>query len=91
MHRYFFQLTEGELMPDLEGTELVDLAAARRMAIDIATERLKGSSEELWKAGYWQVKIKDVNGTVLGAVSVTTANFATCQEMAEPGIPPAFS
>jgi len=77
MPQYFFQLTEGELFPDLDGIELTDLAAARRAAIDIAAERLRGSGEELWRAGQWRVEIRDENGIIVGALSVTMANAET--------------
>ncbi len=79
MPRYFFQITEGELLPDLDGVELADLAAARRVAVDIAAERLRGNGEEFWNAGHWRVEINDENGIVLDALSVTTASATATQ------------
>ncbi len=90
MPRYFFQITEGEFLPDPDGVELADLSAARRMAVDIAAERLRGSGEEFWHARHWGVEIHDESGAVLSALSVTTASAAADRVTAEPGTPPAF-
>lgn len=71
MPRFFFQIDDFDLVPDVEGTELPDLTAACGDAVDILAERLKGSGNELWQMKQWELDISDATGTLLAKLIVT--------------------
>lgn len=53
MPRYFFHVQDGHDYPDLEGTELPDLAAARAEAVQFAGSLLADQPETFWASGEW--------------------------------------
>ena len=55
MVRYFFDISDGEFLRDDVGTELPDLAAARRTSVDIVAELLRGRGEAFWDGDEWEL------------------------------------
>lgn len=65
MPRYFFHVEDGDSFPDLQGTELDDLAAARREAVRFAGALLADQPEDFWGNGEWTMRVDDEQGATL--------------------------
>ena len=59
MPRYFFNVHDGETFPDLQGTELHDLNAARDEAIRFSGALMKDSPDKFWVAKGWHMEVCD--------------------------------
>jgi hypothetical protein len=61
MPRYYFNVINGADLPDLVGTELLDLAAARNQAIRHAGELLQddGGGGGFWSGHEWRMLVRD--------------------------------
>lgn len=59
MPRYFFHVRDGADYPDLQGTVLPDLAAARREALRFAGSLLAEVPETFWSGGEWLLTVAD--------------------------------
>ena len=57
--RYFFNVRDGEAYPDLQGTELADLNAARDEAIRFSGALLKEGPEKFWGPKGWEMEVCD--------------------------------
>lgn len=68
MPRYFFDLEDGRLIPDVTGLDLSDGAAAQDHAVELAETILR---KRLQEGGIhpWHVIIKDDAGELLGTVT----------------------
>ena len=60
--RYFFTVRDGRDLPDLDGTELPDLAAVRTEAVRYAGELLRDGVGEFWSGHEWRMEVTDVTG-----------------------------
>jgi hypothetical protein len=58
MPRFFFHISDGAEYRDHEGIELIDIAAARRQAIETAGGMLK----EFWSGPEWRMTVVDALG-----------------------------
>jgi hypothetical protein len=61
MPRYFFDIVDGEDLPDLHGSVFPDLAAARVEAIRYSAEVLKEMPERFWNCEQWTMTVSDAN------------------------------
>jgi hypothetical protein len=77
--RYFFHISDGVLIPDLEGSELPDLAAARVEAVAVAGGMLRDHAPDFWRTCEWRVIVTDDAHFILFSLS--------CQALAAP-VPP---
>jgi hypothetical protein len=60
MPRYFFHVDDGEFIPDHEGVELPDLAAAQSEAVAASGAMLQDLDGEFWKrSSSWQMHVTD--------------------------------
>lgn len=59
MPRYFFQVEDGASLPDLEGTELPDVAAARAEAVRLAGLLLADLGGKFWDQADWRLIVTD--------------------------------
>jgi uncharacterized protein DUF6894 len=58
--RYYFNVKDGKVILDAEGTELHDLEAARKMAVTVAGETLRdGAGESLWNGSPWEMWVTE--------------------------------
>ena len=57
--RYFFDVIDGFSLIDGEGTELPDLAAARRQAIQASGEILRDMAAKFWLGTPWRMTVRD--------------------------------
>lgn len=74
MPRYHFNLEDGASYPDKEGVELADLAAARRVAVEMTSELLDGISEAFWDGKHWQLEVTDAQGLIQFILTFSAAN-----------------
>ena len=65
MPRYFFHVHDGKDLPDHEGTELPDLASARKEAVALAAGLLGDRPDVFWDAADWRLDVEDEAGRVL--------------------------
>lgn len=70
MPRYFFEVHDGALSRDQEGTVLDDLPAARVAAAELAGSLLKDQAETFWEREAWRVDVKDERGALLFALHI---------------------
>lgn len=65
MPRYFFNVEDGSNYPDLHGTVLPDLAAARSEALKFAASLLGELNDRFWGMGEWHMRVADENDLTL--------------------------
>lgn len=65
MARYYFNLDDGTDYPDLDGTELPDLAAARQEALRFAGALVSNLGEDFWLGQEWALRVADENDLTL--------------------------
>jgi hypothetical protein len=72
MPRYFFNVRDGTYLPDKEGSELPDDAAARTEALAASGEMLKGivrdTGLDFWNGEEWQMEVVNESGTTVAAL-----------------------
>ncbi|CAN5538468.1 hypothetical protein BH10PSE4_BH10PSE4_33630 [soil metagenome] len=68
--RYFFQLSDGHVLTDEEGSLFADLDAAKVEAARIAGEWLRDNAREFAEDGALLVEVLDARRAVLATVSV---------------------
>ena len=68
--RYFFQLSDGHLLTDEEGSIFDDLDAAKVEAARIAGEWLRDNADEFAEDGALLVEVLDERKAVLATVAV---------------------
>ena len=62
MPRYFFNIHDGEELPDADGAELPDLRAARINAVRLAGECLRDHAAKFWSGDKWAMDVTDDRG-----------------------------
>jgi hypothetical protein len=65
MPRYFFHVSDGDDYPDLHGTELPDLSAARNEAVRFAGALLSDHGEKFWTSGEWTMRVANEDDLTL--------------------------
>jgi hypothetical protein len=63
--RYFFNVQDGQDLPDHEGTVLAGPDAARVMAVFTSGEMLKSHAEKFWLDRDWQMHVTDEQGATV--------------------------
>ncbi len=64
MPRFYCNVHDGEPFLDQKGTDLPDLAAARREAIQTSARMLKDSAD-YWDGHEWRMEVVDETGRVV--------------------------
>ena len=65
MPLYFFDIIDGEDLPDEHGSEHANLGAARVEAIRYSGEVLREMPERFWNAEEWTMTVSDATRTPL--------------------------
>ena len=76
MSLYFFHFHDKQTPPDLEGSELPDIQAARVEAVRLAGEALKWHAETFWNDGEWSLEVTDHTGLTLFTLYFTATEAA---------------
>ena len=74
MGRYFFDISDRKFIRDEVGSELPDLTAARREAVDAMAELLKGRGDEFWSGDEWELHCRDEHGIYLFTLTFMGTN-----------------
>jgi len=72
MPRYFFNIHDGTSFIDKQGTELPDLMAARREAIQTSAKMLKDSAD-YWDGTEWRMDVLNEEQAVVLRLTFTAA------------------
>lgn len=76
MPRYFFHVMDGPASIDGEGTELIDVAEARREAVRTAGEMLAtGECDGMLKGRPWSMQVADETGRLVYDLSFAATRF----------------
>jgi hypothetical protein len=65
MPRYFFNVHDGEELPDAEGTQLGGVEEAKGQAIIFAGEAIRELGHKFWSGVTWAVEVSDESGETL--------------------------
>lgn len=65
MPRYHFNIHDGDDLPDIDGIELRDLAAARVEAVRLSGDCLRDHAHRFWDGDEWQMEVTDHRGLIL--------------------------
>jgi hypothetical protein len=65
MPRYFFNVQDGQNLPDHEGTVLADADAARVMAVVTSGEMIQAHALEFWADADWRMHVTDEQGATV--------------------------
>jgi hypothetical protein len=76
MPRYFFDIVDGEDLPDLKGSEHADLAAARIEAVRYSAEVLKEMPDRFWNSEEWTMSVFDSERIKLFSLKFLAEDFA---------------
>jgi len=77
MPRYHFNVSGGERFDDLQGTELPDLASARKEALRFASGLLTDTRPNFWTGEEWTMRVTDdANLTLFTLMFVATTDTA---------------
>lgn len=72
MPRYHFHVQDGQFIPDVEGEELPDLAAAKEMAVEAFGEMVKGLKNTFWQQGTpWHMRVTDSDERLLFTMTLS--------------------
>ena len=76
---YHFNIHDGRDYPDLTGSELADLDAARSEAVQRVADLLKDGAPSFWSGRPWHMDVADATGLTLFTIMflATTAPLAT--------------
>ena len=61
MPLYFFDIVDGEDLPDVHGSEHADLRAARVESIRYSGEVLREMPDRFWNAEEWKMTVSDAD------------------------------
>ncbi len=65
MSKFFFDVTDGDFIPDLIGLDLPDIDAARAHSVALCAELLNSDQAKFWQGEEWLIEAKDDCGLLL--------------------------
>jgi hypothetical protein len=74
MPRFYFDIRDGEFIPDDEGTELADLEAARIQAVMLSGALLSENPSKFWEGEEWQLEVRDDAHLILFILTFMATN-----------------
>ena len=90
MSRYYFDIIDGQDLPDLQGSEWPDIAAARIEAVRYSAEVLKEMPERFWNAEAWTMTVSSSEKIPLFTLKFLAENIPPllAEETAQASPPP---
>lgn len=73
MPRFFFHVYDGVSIPDIDGTELADLASARVEAVRLSGALLTDHAEDFWGGHPWSMEVTDRDQMLLFTLNFSAA------------------
>ncbi len=74
MPRYFFDIRDGEFIPDPVGRDFASLEAARLQAVVISAELLMQNPSRFWEGEEWQLEVRDEARLILFILTFMATN-----------------
>ncbi len=74
MPRFHFYVVDGDSYPDIQGTELRDLDAARAEALRFAGALLADASPSFWSGDEWSMTVTDATQLTLFRLSFSATD-----------------
>lgn len=71
MPRYFFNIHDGQDLPDMEGTDYPDPKTARGQGVIATGEMLKDLDGAFWKGAEWRMVVTDEQGATVCTLNLT--------------------
>ncbi len=81
MPRYFFNVQDGVEYPDLQGSELADLNAARVEAVRFAGTLLNDTAHRFWEGEAWNMQVADEHGITVFILSFTAEQMPAAKRV----------
>lgn len=81
--KYYFDITDGRTIPDINGTELLDVAAVRSHAIGLSSALLGSHSPSFWRGEEWLIEAKDDIGVVLFTLAFRASDIPVVRREAQ--------
>ncbi len=75
MPRYYFHVYDGIALQDHEGTELADLNAARKEALQVADGLLGSAARRADLGEEWRIEVTNQSGTLLFSMDFIVAEM----------------
>jgi hypothetical protein len=76
MPRYYFDIVDGQDFPDVHGSDLPDLAAARIEAVRYSAEVLKEMPDRFWACEEWTMTVSDKRRVKLFTLKFRAESFS---------------
>jgi hypothetical protein len=76
MPRFYFHTEDGQCFRDEDGTELIDVHAARNQALMILADSLRHDPEEFWRDRSFKLTVTDERGLTLYILDVSAVASA---------------
>ena len=71
MPRYFFNIHDGDDIPDAEGTVLPGAEKARSQAVFAAGVMLRDLHRRVWQDPDWRMRVTDEHGATVCTLNIT--------------------
>jgi hypothetical protein len=82
--QFHFDVTDGDFIPDLGGTVLPDLEAARRHAVLLAGALLTENSDKFWLGETWMIEVRDDCGLALLTMAFSARETPVARSARQP-------
>lgn len=84
MPRYFFDLRDGEFVPDQLGTPLRDVEAARLYAVMLIAGLLRDNPRKFWTGDAWNVQVRTEEGATLFTLAFLATEGSAAPQITAP-------
>lgn len=84
MPRYHFNVIDGQNLPDVTGTVLRDLDAARAEAVMLSGALLRDAGSDFWQGRLWKMVVTDEAGATLFVLQFTAMDVVPAAAAASP-------
>lgn len=76
---FHFNVHDGVSLPDQDGENLPDLAAARAVALDLACDLFREMGPEFWHGKEWKMDVTDGQGVILFSLTFFASQGVAAQ------------
>lgn len=77
---FHFNVHDGTSHPDVSGLDLPDVAAARKVAVKLASDLLRDQGEAFWNGEDWQIEVTDDRALTLFIIMFSAINAPALTE-----------
>jgi hypothetical protein len=84
MSLYFFHVADGRDYPDLRGSDLVNLDAARAEALRYTSQLLSNAVNQFWDGAEWTMTVTDAAGMIFFTLNFFAVNAPVSGPTSQP-------